>query len=186
VTHTGLATRAEVTDAAMSMRAECVMLNKGPHIGTAVRMLADILARWRRINTRSAPSTGRCRWHKANPECRSPARCASPSRIDRTPAEAIRTGPDDLVVGWGAGTGLPAARSRCTEVPNRRKGATTRAPPTPALQTRDRPDVDSGALYPTSAQRVVHRAFLGRFPPALTLRTWAGQRRPRMDRSAAL
>ncbi len=43
VAHTGLATRAEVTDAAMSMRAECVMLNKGPHIGTAVRMLADII-----------------------------------------------------------------------------------------------------------------------------------------------
>jgi pyruvate kinase len=43
VTHTGLATRAEVTDAAMSMRAECVMLNKGPHIGAAVRMLADII-----------------------------------------------------------------------------------------------------------------------------------------------
>jgi hypothetical protein len=42
-THTGLATRAEVTDAAMAMRAECVMLNKGPHIGTAVRMLADII-----------------------------------------------------------------------------------------------------------------------------------------------
>jgi pyruvate kinase len=45
VTHTGLATRAEVTDAAMSMRAECVMLNKGPHIGTAVRMLADIIGK---------------------------------------------------------------------------------------------------------------------------------------------
>jgi pyruvate kinase len=45
VTHTGLATRAEVTDAAMSMRAECVMLNKGPHVGTAVRMLADIIGK---------------------------------------------------------------------------------------------------------------------------------------------
>ena len=45
VTHTGLATRAEVTDAAMAMRAECVMLNKGPHIGTAVRMLADIIGK---------------------------------------------------------------------------------------------------------------------------------------------
>jgi pyruvate kinase len=43
VTHTGLATRAEITDAAMSMRAECVMLNKGPYIGAAVRMLADII-----------------------------------------------------------------------------------------------------------------------------------------------
>jgi len=43
VTHSGLATRAEVTDAAMAMRAECVMLNKGPHVGAAVRMLADII-----------------------------------------------------------------------------------------------------------------------------------------------
>ncbi len=41
--HTGLPTRAEVTDAAMSMRAECVMLNKGPYIATANRLLADII-----------------------------------------------------------------------------------------------------------------------------------------------
>jgi pyruvate kinase len=41
--HTGLATRAEITDAAMSVRAEAVMLNRGPHIVTAVRMLADII-----------------------------------------------------------------------------------------------------------------------------------------------
>jgi pyruvate kinase len=43
VAHTGVPTRAEVTDAAMSMRAECVMLNKGPHLAAAVRMLADII-----------------------------------------------------------------------------------------------------------------------------------------------
>jgi pyruvate kinase len=43
VAHFGLPTRAEVTDAAMSMRAECVMLNKGPHVSTATRMLADII-----------------------------------------------------------------------------------------------------------------------------------------------
>lgn len=41
--HSGVPTRAEVTDAAMSMRAECVMLNKGPHIADAVRMLAGII-----------------------------------------------------------------------------------------------------------------------------------------------
>jgi len=41
----GHATRAEVTDAAMSSRAECVMLNKGPHIVEAVNMLSDILSR---------------------------------------------------------------------------------------------------------------------------------------------
>ena len=41
----GLPSRAEITDAAMGHRAECVMLNKGPHITTAVRMLDDILKR---------------------------------------------------------------------------------------------------------------------------------------------
>ncbi len=41
----GQPSRAEITDAAMGRRAECVMLNKGPHIVEAVRMLVDILAR---------------------------------------------------------------------------------------------------------------------------------------------
>jgi pyruvate kinase len=43
VARSGLPTRAEVTDAAMSMRAECVMLNKGPYVATANRLLADII-----------------------------------------------------------------------------------------------------------------------------------------------
>ena len=41
----GLATRAEVTDAAMSVRAECVMLNKGPYVVDAVAFLDDVLTR---------------------------------------------------------------------------------------------------------------------------------------------
>jgi pyruvate kinase len=41
----GMASRAEITDAAMGTRAECVMLNKGPHIVAAVRTLDDILKR---------------------------------------------------------------------------------------------------------------------------------------------
>lgn len=41
----GIPSRAEITDAAMSERAECVMLNKGPHICEAVRALDDILRR---------------------------------------------------------------------------------------------------------------------------------------------
>lgn len=40
---TGQPSRAEITDAAMSVRAECVMLNKGPHIHEAVRVLDAIL-----------------------------------------------------------------------------------------------------------------------------------------------
>ena len=45
---TGTPSRAEVTDAAMSGRAECVMLNKGPCIVEAVRFLEAVLARMER------------------------------------------------------------------------------------------------------------------------------------------
>lgn len=41
----GVPSRAEVTDAAASVAAECVMLNKGPHVEDAVRALVDILRR---------------------------------------------------------------------------------------------------------------------------------------------
>lgn len=41
----GIATRAEITDAAMAARAECVMLNKGPYIADAVAALNDIIRR---------------------------------------------------------------------------------------------------------------------------------------------
>ena len=42
---TGVPSRAEITDAAMGERAECVMLNKGPHLCDAVGALDDILQR---------------------------------------------------------------------------------------------------------------------------------------------
>ena len=41
----GMPSRAEITDAAMSVRAECVMLNKGPYILEALKTLDDILRR---------------------------------------------------------------------------------------------------------------------------------------------
>ncbi|KAA3638535.1 MAG: hypothetical protein DWQ02_05030 [Bacteroidetes bacterium] len=41
----GVPTRAEITDAAMAQRAQCVMLNKGPYIESAVKMLDKILRR---------------------------------------------------------------------------------------------------------------------------------------------
>ena len=41
----GLPSRSEITDAAMGERAECVMLNKGPHALRAVQVLDDILKR---------------------------------------------------------------------------------------------------------------------------------------------
>ncbi|CAN5660595.1 pyruvate kinase [soil metagenome] len=42
---TGNPSRAEISDAAMSERAECVMLNKGPYINEAVSVLSNILQR---------------------------------------------------------------------------------------------------------------------------------------------
>jgi pyruvate kinase len=45
LTKQGLPSRAEITDAAASVRAECVMLNKGPFVRESVRVLDDILAR---------------------------------------------------------------------------------------------------------------------------------------------
>lgn len=46
---TGIPSRAEVTDAAMGTRADCVMLNKGLHILEAVAMLDDILRRMQQL-----------------------------------------------------------------------------------------------------------------------------------------
>ncbi len=65
----GLPSRAEVTDAAMAGRAECVMLNKGPYIRETLRFLADVLsrmqahqekkaARLRRLAVSEAPRSG--------------------------------------------------------------------------------------------------------------------------------
>ena len=42
---TGMPSRAEVTDAAMSGRAECVMLNKGPYVVEVVDFLSGVLER---------------------------------------------------------------------------------------------------------------------------------------------
>ncbi|MEZ5356773.1 MAG: pyruvate kinase [Bryobacteraceae bacterium] len=55
---TGLPSRSEITDAAMGERAECVMLNKGPYIVEAVKMLDNIL---RRMETHQEKKTARLR-----------------------------------------------------------------------------------------------------------------------------
>jgi len=48
----GMPSRAEITDAAMGDRAECVMLNKGPHVLSALRALDDILRRMQAHQTK--------------------------------------------------------------------------------------------------------------------------------------
>ena len=52
----GTPSRAEITDAAMAERAECVMLNKGPHIVDAVRVLDDIVGRMRSHQDKKSPT----------------------------------------------------------------------------------------------------------------------------------
>lgn len=52
---TGRPSRAEVTDAAMAQRAECVMLNKGPYLEQAIVTLDDILRRMARHQRKTVP-----------------------------------------------------------------------------------------------------------------------------------
>jgi pyruvate kinase len=51
----GHASRAEATDAAMSQRAECVMLNKGPYAAEAVGFLDRVLRRMDRHQSKKTP-----------------------------------------------------------------------------------------------------------------------------------
>ncbi len=51
----GQPSRAEITDAASGVRAECVMLNKGPHIVDAIRVLDDILRRMQAHQDKKRP-----------------------------------------------------------------------------------------------------------------------------------
>ncbi|MDP4115061.1 MAG: pyruvate kinase [Bacteroidota bacterium] len=51
----GRPSRAEITDAAVSQRAECVMLNKGPHIIEAINILDTILLNMQSYQSKKAP-----------------------------------------------------------------------------------------------------------------------------------
>lgn len=51
----GTPSRGEMTDAAMSVRAECVMLNKGPYVGEAISRLNDLLSRMQEHQTKKTP-----------------------------------------------------------------------------------------------------------------------------------
>ena len=51
----GIPSRAEMTDAAMSERAECVMLNKGPFVAQAITILDDVLTRMQAHQSKKTP-----------------------------------------------------------------------------------------------------------------------------------
>jgi pyruvate kinase len=56
LTKKGLPTRAEVTDAAMGERAECIMLNKGPHVLETLSVLSNIVRRMRTHYDKKSPT----------------------------------------------------------------------------------------------------------------------------------
>ncbi|MDP3304193.1 MAG: pyruvate kinase [Methylotenera sp.] len=58
----GKPSRAEISDAAMGARAECVMLNKGPHILEAIQMLDDILKRMQAHQSKKSAKLRRLHW----------------------------------------------------------------------------------------------------------------------------
>jgi len=52
---TGIPSRAEITDAAMAERAECVMLNKGTFVAEAITILDDVLTRMQEHQLKKTP-----------------------------------------------------------------------------------------------------------------------------------
>jgi pyruvate kinase len=54
----GLPSRAETTDAAMAQRAECVMLNKGPHVIEAIGFLAELMGKMSRHQAKKTARLG--------------------------------------------------------------------------------------------------------------------------------
>jgi pyruvate kinase len=66
----GQPSRAEITDAAMGERAECVMLNKGPYILKAVRTLDNILRRMQEHQTKKRARLRRLKLARGLPRLR--------------------------------------------------------------------------------------------------------------------
>ena len=84
----GSPSRAEITDAAMGERAECVMLNKGPHVLEAVRVLDDILRRMQGHQAKKRPMLRALRSFRL-PAARPTGAAPATKRAARPPGERI-------------------------------------------------------------------------------------------------
>lgn len=58
----GSPSRAEVTDAAMAVRAECIMLNKGPYLAEGLRLLNEVLLKMQIIQAKKTPYLAPLDW----------------------------------------------------------------------------------------------------------------------------
>lgn len=104
---TGVPSRAEVTDAAASVAAECVMLNKGPFVDEAVGVLADILRRMEKHRYKKRSLFRKLRVSTFAEGDEAPEREPAP----RPPATPARK------------TGTPPRRGRSTPRATRKAGA---------------------------------------------------------------
>jgi pyruvate kinase len=84
----GIPSRAEITDAAMAGRAECVMLNKGPYIVDAVCSLDDIL---RRMETHQSKKSSMMRSLKLATNYRANGHAAELLSVSRPPSPRTRS-----------------------------------------------------------------------------------------------
>ncbi len=80
----GMPSRAEVTDAAMGSRAECVMLNKGPYILRTLRFLRDVLTRMEAHQSKKTPLLRRLMVSDLHLASSSAARAAAKTRRRKT------------------------------------------------------------------------------------------------------
>jgi pyruvate kinase len=92
LTREGSPSRAEVSDAALGERAECVMLNKGPYLADAVRTLDDILSRMHRHQEKKRPILAHLgvadHFFALAPAPAAPLESARSGRLRRAPARA--------------------------------------------------------------------------------------------------
>jgi pyruvate kinase len=84
----GMPSRAEVTDAAMASRAECVMLNKGPYIRETLRFLTDVLQRMEEHQHKKTARLRKLKVSDVNGSRRRPPKIAGP--LPRTQRAAAR------------------------------------------------------------------------------------------------
>jgi pyruvate kinase len=100
----GFWSRAEVTDAAMSERADCVMLNKGPFIDQAVRALDNVIQRMEGHQTRKHARMRRLQvWQPAGEgKAESLTTCFQPDRAGSiTSVNLPRLGLQPTAAGFG-------------------------------------------------------------------------------------
>ena len=177
----GQASRAEITDAAMAVRAECVMLNKGPYILHTIRALDDILRRMQEHQSKkktllrklklaetfaAAPEGPKARGSAAAvPKASGMAAAPPPKPSTSAPPEASKsrsggTGPE-APPAKSAGAAPEPSKPKASAVPSSapatgpkpRGGGTAAESPLPRPAASDASPTKAGPAIPAPARR---------------------------------